>query len=477
MRQLPEPLHYSSSGVREQTAELSSSFLGDSDTQRPSQQPNRFSQDSANRRSFDSASSPRQSLELAHQRKSVDSERSLGDDERLQKGQTRPEVIQEQSEPVSPEVSSSNLPEMLWQDGDRQSGQLRPRPRPYSDVPSLVISEAGEEDATEETPLFGRRASRRASAYKTLDGAQDDEDDEDVEGQRLPRVKSWQTLQHAYPSLRKVAVDGYHVATHPKEWDMQQVFKTVVVKPALVMPSVFLGVLLNLLDALSYGIILFPLGEEVFSSMGADGVSMFYVSCITAQLTYSSGSIFSGGVGSEMIEVVPFFHKMTYMIMSRMGTGNPDALRATVITSYAMSSILTGLVFLGLGAAKLGTLVNFFPHSILTGCIGGVGIFLFVTGIEGWKSRVHRSCSPQALPSRHHRALAASSLLGHSVADSQALLRPTMACPCILHCYHRYLLHCCRCSPQPWNGNSAPQRMGLRCSTGRSAILQLLQSL
>lgn len=47
-----------------------------------------------------------------------------------------------------------------------------------------------------------------------------------------------------------------------------------------------------------------------------------------------------------------------------------------------MSSIITGLVFFGLGAARLGTLVNFFPHSILTGCIGGVGIFLFITGIE-----------------------------------------------------------------------------------------------
>ena len=69
-------------------------------------------------------------------------------------------------------------------------------------------------------------------------------------------------------------------------------------------------------------------------------------------------------------------------IMARMGTGNPAALRATVITSYAMSSIITGLVFFGLGAVRLGTLVNFFPHSILTGCIGGVGIFLFVTGIE-----------------------------------------------------------------------------------------------
>lgn len=134
--------------------------------------------------------------------------------------------------------------------------------------------------------------------------------------------------------------------------------------------------------------------------MGPDGVSMFYVSCIVSQIVYSTGSIFRGGVGSEMvnicanrllchpanhlqqIEVVPFFHKMTYMIMNRMTADNPDALRATVITSYSMSSILTGIVFFALGSAKLGTLVNFFPHSILTGCIGGVGIFLFVTGIE-----------------------------------------------------------------------------------------------
>ncbi|KAG9633384.1 hypothetical protein KCU64_g15825, partial [Aureobasidium melanogenum] len=152
-----EPLQYSSSGVREQTAELSSSFLGDSDVNRLSQLSNRQSQDSsAHRRSFDSTSSPRHSLELAHHRKSVDSERSLGDDDRLQNGQTRPEVIHEQSEPVSPEVSSSDLPDMPWQQGD---SQLRPRPRPYSDVPSLIISEAGEDDADEETPLFGRRAS------------------------------------------------------------------------------------------------------------------------------------------------------------------------------------------------------------------------------------------------------------------------------------------------------------------------------
>lgn len=82
------------------------------------------------------------------------------------------------------------------------------------------------------------------------------------------------------------------------------------------------------------------------------------------------------------IEVVPFFHKMTYIIMARTGTDKPNVVLATVITSYAISSILTGVVFFTLGAFRLGSLVSFFPRHILVGCIGGVGFFLFVTGIE-----------------------------------------------------------------------------------------------
>lgn len=73
---------------------------------------------------------------------------------------------------------------------------------------------------------------------------------------------------------------------------------------------------------------------------------------------------------------------MTYTIMARMGTSNPHAVIATVITSFACSSVITGIVFFILGAFKLGSLVSFFPRHILIGCIGGVGFFLFVTGIE-----------------------------------------------------------------------------------------------
>lgn len=48
--------------------------------------------------------------------------------------------------------------------------------------------------------------------------------------------------------------------------------------------------------------ILFPLGQPIFANLGADGISMFYVSCIVSQLVYSlGGSVFKGGIGSEMV--------------------------------------------------------------------------------------------------------------------------------------------------------------------------------
>lgn len=385
-----EPVQYSSTGVREQTAELSSSFLSDSELATRFQ--NRLSQDSNApfRRSWDSNPSSRFSQDFSQNpnRSSITSEPALDGIDKAKKGEGRPTAIEERSEPVSPEATPikesppqiSKLSELLSDSaqasGQQANGTESRQTRPQSMVPSLVISEAADDanGSTEETPLLGRRPY---SMRKSVDG-----NSEDLEHQGVRRTGTWQNLQHAYPSLRNSVFTTWQTVSNPKGWDVQHAAHNAIVKPAMVMPAVFLGVLLNLLDALSYGIILFPLGEEVFSSMGADGVSMFYVSCIVSQLVYSTGSIFRGGVGSEMIEVVPFFHKMTYMIMNHMGDSDPDALRATVIVSYAMSSILTGVVFFLLGSAKLGTLVNFFPHSILTGCIGGVGIFLFVTGIE-----------------------------------------------------------------------------------------------
>ncbi|KAF2223122.1 sulfate transporter family-domain-containing protein [Elsinoe ampelina] len=338
-----EPVQYSSSGVREQTAELSSSFLS-SDTATPRPTTHRPAEQSPSRSSLTTGPSE--------------------DHDSNPDRTPRPEAIEERSEPVSP------------------SGDIDAEPS----MPEVVITEAQAQDqdqehddedmAGEDTPLLS--AERSAAHVKAP--ISDDGHDADLESQDTTFGR-WHRIQIPYQPWRDQVIKAHQIILNPKSWNKEKISRAIV-QPVFVSPAVFLGVLLNLLDALSYGIILFPLGEDIFSSMGADGVSMFYVSCIASQIVTSTGSIFRGGVGSEMIEVVPFFHKMCYMIIAHMGTDNPDAVRATVIVSYAMSSILTGLVFFGLGTAKLGTLVNFFPHSILTGCIGGVGIFLFLTGIE-----------------------------------------------------------------------------------------------
>lgn len=73
---------------------------------------------------------------------------------------------------------------------------------------------------------------------------------------------------------------------------------------------------------------------------------------------------------------------MAATITSVVGEENPDAVIATTITSYALSSMLTGVVFWLMGRFKLGYIIGFIPRHILIGCIGGVGWFLIQTGFE-----------------------------------------------------------------------------------------------
>lgn len=202
---------------------------------------------------------------------------------------------------------------------------------------------------------------------------------EDVERQGValdPRLNAF------HKTLSKAAFT-FRVLSNPKTWDRRTVWQRGIVEPVSLLPSVFLGLLLNILDALSYGMILFPLGEPIFSELGSDGISMFYVSTIISQLVFScGGSIFRGGIGSEMIEVVPFFHQMAFTILARVGQDNPKSVLATCILAFSVSSILTGLVFFLMGTCGLGSLIGFFPRHILIGCIGGVGFFLMQTGVE-----------------------------------------------------------------------------------------------
>ncbi|OAL42960.1 sulfate transporter family protein-like protein [Pyrenochaeta sp. DS3sAY3a] len=327
-----ETPQYSSQGVRERSSQLASYAL---DTEEYQDRPHRHSFVDA-----DSASGRHSGLiaEYSEGRTSSDSGRWT-------------DTIAEDGE--------TDLPESAFK-----------LPPPISTPPHVVVED------TERTPLLPVPRLSRLDSRPTQPPSKSQYSQKSTSSTLSGRVKE------SFSNSREHILGLRQSLTNPKNFTRDALVSGLSASVQTT-SAVFLGLLLNLLDALSYGYILFPLGAPIFSQTGPDGISIFFVSCIVSQLCYSLGlSAFKGGVGSEMIEVVPFFHKMAYSIMNQMEGQPPEAIIATTIVSYCLSSILTGLIFLALGGFRLGNLVSFFPRHILIGCIGGVGFFLVVTGIE-----------------------------------------------------------------------------------------------
>ncbi|KAJ1675940.1 hypothetical protein EV182_000267 [Spiromyces aspiralis] len=178
---------------------------------------------------------------------------------------------------------------------------------------------------------------------------------------------SWVRSEHSYDHARRSL----------------KASKDLLLWPCQYIPAVILGLILNLLDAISYGLIAFPVSIPVYSKFGPDGLSMYLLSTAISQFVYSLGaSAFRGANGCMMIEVIPFLHEMCFIIISVVGEADHKSIIATTMVAYALSAVLTGVVFWLMGVLRLGLLVDFFPRHILVGCIGGVGYFLLQTGLE-----------------------------------------------------------------------------------------------
>ncbi|KAL2685306.1 hypothetical protein Neosp_006403 [[Neocosmospora] mangrovei] len=315
-------------------------------------------------------------------------ESETGDDASTLDNVRSSQTIVEVSEPPSPEGEDADTEAHA---GPSVLANLLKRSPPQSVVHDQQDADNGDEnedgnqtqveesridhpmdDATEQTPLLTRIMSGGRRSYMS-----------DLEGQKAPTKRPWITnLVGVGHKMEERMTHSVAVAVNPSRWDHRALWNSVVVTPASCLPAVAVGLLLNILDALSYGMILFPLGKPIFSHLGSAGISVFYVSTIVSQIAFSSGSIFKGAVGSELIEVVPFFHNMAAKITEVVGEDNPDAVIATTIVSFSVSAMLTGLVFYLMGRFKVGYMVGFIPRHILIGCIGGVGWFLIATGFE-----------------------------------------------------------------------------------------------
>jgi len=184
----------------------------------------------------------------------------LNDDDSRNAGAERIDEVSEPSSPdeeldlteyAGPSILSSMLrrsppegesPSAFPNDSANAGGLRTPRSPSISlnVEPASPISRLGE-DTSETTPLLGPKRHRSSSP----------DDVGDLESQKPPNT--W----YAHSSLRGKAahkIRDIAAALNPKTWSKKTIWEKAVVDPMRCLPAVVVGLLLNILDALSYGV-------------------------------------------------------------------------------------------------------------------------------------------------------------------------------------------------------------------------------
>lgn len=186
----------------------------------------------------------------------VDSE--CGDDAFTADHARNSETILEVSEPPSPETERNcdapAGPSVLANLLKGSPAQLMAQQEPTSPG----YDEDDEDDQGESEP---RRASHPADAASertplltrvTSDGRQSYT--EDLEGQKSHSKHPWISgLVGVSHKMEERMTHGVAVAVNPRRWDLKAIWQNTVVFPVSCLPAVAVGLLLNILDALSYG--------------------------------------------------------------------------------------------------------------------------------------------------------------------------------------------------------------------------------
>lgn len=252
---------YSSFGVREHTAELASWALN---TQNFSRSDTQYGKSTS------------LSLEHGYRRDNRSSTRhdALNASKQDITGLSLPRPIKEVSEPVTPVAlsspgsnsptnarspSTSALTDMLQTSFDKLK-QKTATARGTTDakkkngvnaagdlhIPKVVIGDDGVEQADEETPLLNQSEPQKATSSDAH------RDFIDMEGQTA-RARKHNLLREIYATARRRTRRTCHTLLTPKSWNRKALWEKGIKEPIGLLPCVFLGVLLNVLDALSYG--------------------------------------------------------------------------------------------------------------------------------------------------------------------------------------------------------------------------------
>lgn len=162
-----------------------------------------------------------------------------------------------------PESPPENANEPLPEDGPSVLANMLRRSPPQSGVittdgaPSrhVTIAKAdrpspSQPDVVEEEGHIDIFPNERTSL---LHGSSYDRRAHDLEGQKKPRKTFFRRVADNGKRIESHVSYAAAVAFNPRRWDGRIIWQSAVVDPVSCLPAVAVGLLLNILDALSYG--------------------------------------------------------------------------------------------------------------------------------------------------------------------------------------------------------------------------------
>lgn len=168
---------------------------------------------------------------------------------------SRPDAIQEVPEPGSPGSTpasqrspiTSVLTELIraFPPAEEEVGATGGHNSESGSLLGKLQEDEVTSRASERTPLIRKEPASGHSVPSTRT--------HDLESQnrhsrtavsKVRKALTWRK-EHAFAGLRRI--------TRPKTWDTKSIWKHGLLQPAIYLPAVILGLLLNILDALSYG--------------------------------------------------------------------------------------------------------------------------------------------------------------------------------------------------------------------------------
>lgn len=171
---------------------------------------------------------------------------------------------------------------------------------------------------------------------------------------------------------------------YPQPKDTIKSFSQTIHQILSQIPAIAIVSLLNFMVGIPFGASYFPT-ELKLPEKEVLGLRMFLFSTMTAQFVFTFKSKFDNATGLQMVENVPFCLALARIVMDEQqgnGEDGDSGASSTLFFLFGLSSVLVGLVFYLLGKCEMGRIVYFFPSHVLVGCIGGIGAYIVITGLE-----------------------------------------------------------------------------------------------